>query len=462
MPFDDLRAFLRLLDERGELARVRVGVDLKYEVGAICRKTLDRYGPALLFENPGGYGTPLAVNVMATRKRYAMALGVEPAEIHDAWIRWTKNPIDPVLVSTGPCKENILRGDDVDIFKFPIPVWNALDGGPFITFASHFTRDPETGVRNVGIYRCQVHDRRTIGILAAPMKHIGLQRAKALRRGGAFYVASAIGLDPVIQIVATSAFPFGVDEMALAGAFRGSPVEMVRCETVPLEVPASAEIVIEGEVLPDTTIDEGPFGDYTGFYGLKVPRPVIRISAITYRHGAIHQASYVGSPPQESNVMQGIPIEAEIKRLVPLPGIKQVHITDGGCGGLNAIVSVEKRFEGFGKWIAMAILGTTGSRFIKNLIVVDDDIDVFNWSKVEWAMATRVQPHRDVEIIKDVTGSYLDPSIPKHEKLTQQARTSKMIIDATKKDVEDYEDACVPKADVMARVEEEWEKYGIP
>ncbi|MCL5959582.1 MAG: UbiD family decarboxylase [Chloroflexi bacterium] len=462
MPFNDLREFLNVLEREGELARVPVEVALDFEVGAVCRKTLDRNGPALLFERPGSYSTPLAVNAMGTRRRYALALGVEPQEIHDEWIRRTKNPIKPVLVSSGPCKENILLGDDVDIFKFPIPVWNALDGGPFITFASHFTRDPETGERNVGLYRCQVHDKRTIGILAAPMKHIGLQRGKALERGERFYVASAIGLDPAVQIGATASFPFGVDEMEMAGALRGAPVEMVKCETVPLEVPASAEIVIEGEILPDVLVEEGPFGEFTGYYGLRGPRPVIRISAITYRNGAIHQASYVGMPPQESNVMQGIPIEAEIKRLVPLPGIKEVHITDGGCGGFNAIVSIDKRFEGYGKWIGMAIMGTTGSRFIKNLILVDTDVDVRDWSKVEWALATRVQPHRDVEIIKDVTGSYLDPSIPKEERLTANARTSKMIIDATKKDAKEFEDVCVPKADVMAKVEEDWSKYGIP
>ncbi len=460
MAYKDLRAFLTRLEQEDHLARVQVEVDTRYEVGAICRKVLNAFGPALFFERPKGHSIPLVTNILATRERYALALETTPDRLHEEWVKRTAHPVAPTLVKTGPCKENILMGDDIDLFKLPIPIWNALDGGAYITFPCHISRDPETGERNCGMYRTMVHDKRTVGILAAPFRHISLQRAKAPDRP--FPVAIALGLDPAIHIAAVAPFPQGVDEMSMAGALRGEPVELVACETVPLEVPAHAEIVLEGFIPPGVLREEGLFGEFTGYYGLHGPKPVIELTAMTFRNNPIHQAVYEGRPPNEDSVMLAVPLESELVRLVPLPGLKRVHLGIGGCGAFNAVAAIEKRFEGHGKMMGMAILGAWAGRQIKNLIVVDDDIDPSDPTQVEWALATRVQPHRDVEIIRETLGVNLDPSLPRFERSSGLARTSKMIIDATRYDASDFEVPCLPEPEVAARVERDWHRYDIP
>ena len=462
MAYADLRQFLQRLEEEGELGRVQRPVELHYEIGAVCRKTLDLRGPALSFEAIRGHKVPLVVNLFATRRRYAMALETTPDEIHKRWIERTQKPIEPVIVKTGPCKENIILGKDVDLRKFPIPIWNELDGGPYITLPCHISKHPVTGIRNASMYRGQVHDPKTIGILAAPYRHIVFHRNEALKRGEPLPVAIALGVDPAITVASVAAFPYEVDELTMAGALRGEPVELVRCETVPLEVPASAEIVLEGEIDPNELREEGLFGEFSGYYGIKLARPVIKIKAITHRNDPIYAGSYEGLPPHDTDLLMGIPIETEILRLVPLPGIQKVHVTEGGCGAFNCVISIKKQFEGYGKMIGMAALGTWGARFVKTLIVVDDDVDAFDWTQVEWALATRVQPHRDVEIISDVVGCILDPSLPLHERQTGHSRTSKMIIDATKYDAAEFENPCRPKPEVMERVNREWAEYSIP
>lgn len=460
MPYRDLREFLDHLEKEGELARVREPVDLEYEMGAVCRHVLDRKGPALLFEHPRGCSVPVVAGVFATRRRFAMALETSVEEVHQEWIRRTKVPLAPRLVATGPCKENILSGKDVDVRRFSIPTWNEKDGGPYITLPCHITKDPVSGERNAAVYRTQVHDRNTVGILAAPYRHLAQHRARA-GFDRPFPVAIALGLDPVIHISSTSCFPLGVDELAMAGALRGEPVELVKCETIPVEVPAHAEIVLEGEILPGELEEEGLFGEFTGYYGLREPRPVIRITAITHRNNPIHLATYEGRPPQETNVLMGVPAEVEILRTVSIPGIVKVHLTEGGCSAFNAVVSINKPFEGYGKMMGLSVLGTWGGRYIKNLIVVDADVDPYDLTQVEWALATRVQPKRDVEILGDLTGITLDPSLSEDERRSGKSRTSKMIIDATRYDAGAFEEPCGPKRDVMERVVREWRKYGI-
>lgn len=459
MPYRDLREFMARIEEHGHLARVNTKVNLRYEIGAICRKTLNASGPALLFERPGGSTVPLLTNALATRDRYALAMEAPRDKLHVEWAKRTANPIPPTIVKTGPCKENILLGDDVDLFKLPIPIWNAMDGGPYITFPCHITKDPETGQRNCAMYRTMVHDRKTVGVFAAPFRHLVQQRAKAPDKP--FPVAIALGLDPTIHMATVAQFAEGIDEMAMAGALRGAPVELVPCETVPLEVPATAEVVLEGFIPPGVLREEGLFGEFTGYYGLRVPRPVIELTAMTFRNNPIHQAVYEGKPPNEDSVMFSVPLEAELLRLVPLPGLKRVYLSVGGSGCFNAVAQIEKRFEGHGKMMGMAILGAWAGRQIKNLILVDDDIDPEDHNQVEWALASRVQPHRDVEIVRELLGGPLDASLPHAERASGTARTSKIIIDATKYDAKDFEVPCMPQEEAVAQVERDWAKYGI-
>lgn len=460
MGFTGLREFIGVLDDKGELARVRAPVDLNQELAAICVKGLRSRGPALLFERPGGQEIPIVVNLLATRRRYALAMECAEEEIHKEWNRRAQKPLPPVVVDRAPCQEVVTQGKEVNLKRLPAPVWNARDGGPYLTLSCHATKDPSTGLRNVGIYRNQVHDEQTLGILSGPYTHIMLQRRN--NPGEPFPVAISIGVDPRIVMAASCPFPFGSDELAMAGAMRGKPIEIVACKTVPLEVPADAEVVIEGEVRPNEKREEGPFGEFTGHYGgLKMARTTIHVTAVTHRKSPMLHLAYQGAPPHETDVLTAIGKEAEIMRAITLPGIKGVHLTEGGCGILHAVVSIEKLYEGYGKMVGLAVFGCPSGRHLKQVTVVDDDVDPCDPVAVEWAVATRVQAHRDIEILKEVTGIFLDPSLPPAEQ-AGPARTSKMLIDATRYDAKNFPPVCLPAADAMAKVEKEWVRYGIP
>ncbi len=458
--YSGLREFLDILEREGELAYVHVPVQLNQELGAVCVKSLRSGGPALLFERPGDSSMPILTNLLATRRRYGLALGCAPAETQHEWNRRVVRPLPPVVVEReAPCQEVVLLGDEADVTALPAPIWNARDGGPYLTLSCHITRDSTTGLRNVGVYRNQVHDAHTLGLLAGPYTHIMLQHRSAPDEP--FPVAIAMGVDPRIVQTASSPLPFGTDELAVAGALRGEPFELVRCKTIPLEVPVDAELVIEGEVRPTEKRDEGPFGEFTGTYGgPRLPRMTIHVKSITRRRDPILHLAYQGAPPHETDVLTAAGKEAEVVRTVPLPGIKAVHITEGGCGVLHVVVSVEKLYEGYGKMVGMAVLSCPSGRHFKQVTVVDDDVDPFDSLAVEWAVATRVQPARDVEILREVTGIFLDPSLPPAEQ-AGPARTSKMIIDATRYDAKNYPPVCLPSAEAMARVQREWERYGI-
>jgi UbiD family decarboxylase len=459
VPVEDLRSFLRLLEDEGELATIKSSVSLDQEIGAVCLRNLRTSGPGLLFEHPGEKDVSLAVDLLASRRRYALALGVEPDQLAAEWNRRTKNLIPPVMVENGTCQQNILLGDQVDLTKLPVPVWNALDGGPYLTLSCHISKDPESQIRNVGIYRNQIHDRNTLGILVEPYGHLRHQWNK--RPNQPFPVAIVLGADPVVPMAAVAPVPYGRDELAVAGALRGKPIDLVGCVTVPLEVPAHAEIVIEGEILLDDLREEGPFGEFTGYYGgHRAARPVIRVKAITYRDRPILHAVYEGTPPSGSAIIVAVPREAELLRQISLPGVKRARMTRGGGGALHAVLSVDKPYEGFGKYVGLAVLGTTAGRSVKQVIIVDDDIDPADPVQVEWAIATRVQPQRDIEILSDLPGIILDPSLPRGDH-SSRSLTSKMIIDATRYDAKDFAPVCLPSADAMAKVERDWSRYGI-
>ena len=460
--YQGLRGFLELLDADRDLARVAVPVALDQELGAVCVHNLRAGGPALLFERPGGQRMPVLANLLSTRRRYARAMECDLREVHQRWNAAAANPLPPiVLEGDGACQEVVQEGDEVDVLALPAPRWNALDGGPYLTLSCHVSRDPRTGTRNVGVYRNQVHDKRTLGLLAGPFAHIMLQRRHDPE--APFPVALVMGPDPRLVMAASTPLPFGIDELAMAGALRGTPLELVRCKTVPLEVPADAELVIEGEVRPAVgeRREEGPFGEYTGHYGgPRLPRPIIHVTAITRRRDAILSLAYQGAPPHETEVLVAVGKEAELVRTVSLPGVKSVYLTSAGGGSLHLVVSVEKLYEGYGKMVGMAFLSAPASRSIKRVIVVDDDIDPLDALAVEWAIATRVQAHRDIEILTEMPSTSIDPSLPAAEQ-TRTARGSKMIIDATRYDARNYPAVCLPAAEAMTRVERDWERYGI-
>lgn len=460
MAYADLRQFLARLESAGHLTHVPVEVDLAYELGAVVRHAADLNAPAPYFDHVAGHSIPVAANLLGTRERIALAAETSVDRLTRDWPGRTAIPVPPVRVNEGACQERVILGDDIDLRALPIPIFNAADGGPFVTAGCHFSVDPKTGSRNVAIYRNQVHGPRLLGIQAGPYRHLIQQALQAERAGERFPVAIVLGADPSVYLTAAADLPAGEDELGVAGALRGAPVPVVRCRTIPIDVPASAEIVLECELLPGQLQREGPFGEFSGYYGTVVDRPVLEVKAITHRSNPIYHAGYTGKPPCEDVQITAVMKEANILADVTLPGLLGIHLTTGGCGHFNAVASIAKRFEGYGKMMALAILGTWAGRTIKTITIVDEDVDPFNATDVEWALATRVQPHRDVELLRDLTGIVLDPSLPLVERQTGTARTSKMIIDATRYDAASYETVVVADPTAIERVVRDWERYG--
>ena len=465
MPYSDLREFIAQLEQEKEIVRVKAEVDVRYEMGAICRNVLSQGGvernPALLFEKPKGFCIPVAAGLLDSRPRYYLATGIPRENFWQTFMEKLGSPVPPRIIKEGACKQNVLIGKDADLSKFPIPTWNEKDGGPYITQGVTIIKNPETGVRNVGMYRLMVHDNQSLGILAAQYRQINEFSRQVHRLGKAFPVVISIGMDPAITAASIVALPPDTDELNLAGAFRGEPVDLIRCETIPLEVPATAEIVIEGEIRPGDLRPEGPFGEYTGYYGEKMSRPVISVKAITHRRNPIFQACYQGRPPNCDMVTQVLSHEAQIMARVYPTGLRKIRMCTGSAMYM-AIASVRKEYAGQERNIACSILGTPSGKWIKTLIMIDDDLDPDNWTDVEWALGTRFQPAEDLMVLPGMTGIVLDPSILEGEKRANASRTSKLVIDATKPIHRAYPEECRPKPEMMEKVLAEWDKYGIP
>lgn len=422
MPFKDLREFIAHLEERGDLLRVKKPVDPKFEIAAYIRKSSDRRGPAIYFENVKGFDIPIVGGVFATRERGFLALESTPGTYVNKFLSALERLIPPRLVATGPCKEVIHKGKDVDLRTLPVPIFSEKDGGPFITVGLVISKDPETGQKNTSIYRMQVKGPNRLGLMAQQLLR-QLSRSEAKGRG--LPVAIAIGTDPVLPFATQWQAPYGTDEMELAGALRGEAVEVVKAETVDLEVPSTAEIVIEGTILPNVREEEGPFGEVSGYYTPVYPKPVIEVSAITHRKNPIYQAALTGMPMTENHVLKQLPMEAtytwELKR--QHPGVTAVHFPAAGTVGFIVVIAIKQTQEFEARNVIATMLG---SRRNKIIIVVDDDVDITDMEKVLWAVATRSQPDEDIIIFPRLVGSAMDPSVRKLK------LSSGLGIDATK------------------------------
>lgn len=411
--FNNFREFLTYLEEHGQLLRVKEEVDVRFDVAAGIRKTSDLRGPALLFERIKGYpGWKIAAALFATRKLIAMALGVPEEKLLEKYASLERESIPPRPVKSGPVKEIVIKGADVDLRKLPIVTHSERDCGPYITIGVQFGKDLETGAGNASIHRMLVLDRDRLTLWAPPDHHLGRFIARAEDRGQGLPVATAIGVDPRIIIASQAKAPMGVDELHIAGGMRGSPVEVVKCETIPLEVPADAEIVIEGVTIPKLRATDGPFGEYAGCYSSK-QAPVVQVTAITMRRDPIYHTCLTGFPVTENHCLIELPnltrIYQDVRRIVP--EVKGVHLTAGGAYRHHVVVSIRKRHDEEARNVILGLLAAGIG--IKQVIVVDDDIDVSNPVEVEWAVSTRVQPDRDIIIVPRITSSILDPSAPK-------------------------------------------------
>lgn len=470
MSFFDLREFLKLLDSEGELHRIETMVDPEWEVGAICRENFDRRGPALQFNHLGNHQTPLVVGVLGKSKLYGLALGVLPTfkEIYGKWQWALENPIKPILLETGPCKE--VKSEEVNLFEdpFPVPRWHVLDGGPYLgTFHLVISIDPESGWINCGMYRNQILGKDCLGIhLANPNQDFGkiFEKWKSLKKS--MPVAIAIGVTPYLSLVAVSKIPVGVNEYNIAGGLRGSPIELVHAETSDLLVPACAEIILEGEVpVDDYHSQEGPFGETPGYMGEMENRiNYIKVKKMTHRRNPIFQGTYEGKPPNESALVMLYTRTISVYNHLLLSGIKGVKdvCVTYASRGFHTVVSIYKQYPNHAKDVMNHVLGCPGL-ICKHCVVVDEDVDPWDTFQVEWAIATRVQADRDIEIIKNGRSSKFDVSqVPSKRGLSSWLR-----IDATKP-FEEYERegasfplSSEPPEELLMKVRARWKDYGF-
>jgi 4-hydroxy-3-polyprenylbenzoate decarboxylase len=429
MPYSDLRKYITRLEEEGELKRIKVEVDWNLELGAVMRRANDLREPALLFEKIKYYSPdyPILANVVGASKpnvygRLCIALDLPKEtpnlEIIDELVRRFTNPIKPVLVDKGPCKENIIRGGDIDLFKFPVPHFRELDGGRFIgTWHVDINKDPDGGWVNWGMYRHMVHDEKSILWLANPGQHgPGIYYQKYEVKGKAMPIAIAIGTDPACTLASISLVSPYINEVDIAGGIRGKPVELIKCETNDLEVPASAEIILEGEVLPKERKEEGPFGEYPGYSSSeRVPRPVIHIKCITHRNKPILPVSTPGKPFDDTTFVYALcgsaALNMELRKL-GLP-FKSVFLTPSM---MAVIVSTSETYPGYVHTLSSAIWGTKVGIYRPTIIVVGEDVDISNMDEVIWAMTTRIHPVRDIHVKRRAPSHAIFPFLSPEEK----------------------------------------------
>jgi UbiD family decarboxylase len=472
MPYKDLRQYLQVLEQKQKLFRIAKEVDKDWELSAIAklvfRKIPDERRPALLFEKVKGFSIPVATGVLgASREVYAIALETELnfEEIFRRWSRAQSQPIAPVRVNSGPCQEITYRGDEVDLYQLPVPIWTVPhDPAPYFTSPYVIARDPETGATNVGTYRMQLKGKRKTGLyFGNSLQDLRRIIDKNEKHGKSTPVAVVLGSDPVIGLASVSKVAFGLDELAVAGGLRGEPVEVVRCKTLDVEVPATAEIILEGEIPAGIREEEGPFGEYPGYMSQGGPSFVIDVKCMTTRRDPIFQAFVSQMPPSESSCIRGfgfgVPIYKKLKYDLGLP-ITDLHFKTAGGSTAYLVISIKKENEGQAKqaiWAAWAVL----PRFAKFTVVVDDDIDVRDSFAVDWAMSFRVQPARDIFIEPNTLHLPLDPSAPTEGPVSDERRAfaSKVGIDATRKHT--FPPIAFPPKEHVIEVEKRWKEYGL-
>jgi len=480
MAYKDLRKFIEVLKKKGLLKLITAEVDPVLEIAEINDRVVKTGGSALFFEKPKNSKFPCVINLFGSYERMKLALEVD--SIDEIGLRMLEflepdiptNLIEklktlpklkrladflPKYVNSGPCKEVIFR-ENLSLNVFPILKTWPDDGGRFITLPMVFTKDPETGSRNCGMYRMHVYDERTTGMHWHMHKDGAKHYRNAEKLGKRLEVAVAIGSDPAVMYSATAPLPEGVDEMLFAGFLRKSSVELVKCETIDLEVPANSEIVLEGYCEPNERRIEGPFGDHTGYYSLKDEFPMFHITCITHRKDALYPATIVGKPPMEDCYIA----KTTERIFLPLikkqiPEIVDINLPVEGVFHNIAIVSVDKRYPGHARRVMYALWGMGQMSFTKMIVVVDRWVDVQNPGEVIWRIGNNVDPKRDIVIVEgplDVLEHASD--IPSYG--------GKMGIDATKKwksegFLREWPDEIVMSEDIKSLVDKRWKEYGF-
>jgi 4-hydroxy-3-polyprenylbenzoate decarboxylase len=481
MAYNDLREFIAALERAGELKRVSFEVDPYLEITEFADRSVKKGGPALFFERPKGSRVPVLINAFASMRRMEIALQV--SSVADVAARISEflemrvpqglvnklkmlpklvevGSFFPRIVPSGPCKQ-VIRRDNFSLSEFPILHCWPLDGGRFVTLPMVFSKNPVTGKRNCGMYRLQVYDDRTTGMHWQTHKQGAEHHRRLLSQGKTrMDVAVAIGCDPATMYSAILPLPPDLDEMMIAGFLRGKPVEMVKCESSDIEVPAESEIVLEGYLELGEMRTEGPFGDHTGFYSLEDDYPVFHITCITQRRDPIYPTTIVGPPPMEDFYM-GKAIERIFLPLMrlQLPEIRDICMPAEGVFHNLILVSIRKSYPAQARKVMHAIWGLGQAMFSKCIVVVDEDVNVQNVREVAWKALNNIDPQRDIEFVLGPVDSLDHASrLPNFG--------SKMGVDATRKWPEEGFSRPWPKvirmsAEVQQRVDMLWKKAGL-
>jgi len=486
MKTSDLREFIALLEERGELVRIKQEVDPNLEMTEISDRTLRAKGPALLFENPKGYDIPVLCNLFGTPDRVALGMGQEnvgalrdvgellaflkepepPKGLLDLWEK--RHDFKQVLnmpvkvVKKAPCQQIVLEGDQVDLDKLPIQTCWPGDAAPLVTWALAVTRGPDKERQNLGIYRMQKIAKNKL-IMRWLAHRGGALDYRAFRKknpGKPYPVAIALGADPATTLGAVTPVPDTLSEYAFAGLLRGEKTQVVKCLGNDLQVPASAEFILEGFLHGDEA-EEGPFGDHTGYYNEVETFPVFTIDRITHRENPIYHSTYTGRPPDEPAIL-GVALNEVFVPILKkqFPEIVDFYLPPEGCSYRMAVVSMQKQYPGHAKRVMMGVWSFLRQfMYTKFVIVTDDDVDVRNWEDVIWAMTTRMDPARDTVMIENTPIDYLDFASP------VSGLGSKMGLDATNKmpgeTDREWGEPIAMDDKVKQRVDDLWNELGI-
>jgi 4-hydroxy-3-polyprenylbenzoate decarboxylase len=458
--YTDLRDFIDALEQRGELVRIRAEIDPLLEMTEIADRTLRAGGPALLFENPKGHDTPVLANLFGTERRVALGMGEEeisalrrigeslaylrqpdpPKSMREAW---HKAPLlkqvlhmNPKVVRNPPCQYHVRQGEEVDLRRLPIQTCWPGDAGPLVTWPLVITRGPSKERQNLGIYRMQLLGRNKL--IMRWLSHRGGAldyRDWQLQHPGERYpVAVALGADPATTLAAVTPIPDAISEFAFAGLLRGARTDTAHCHTEPcrehgLQVPASAEFILEGYLEPGELADEGPFGDHTGYYNEVERFPVFTVEAITHRESPIYHSTYTGRPPDEPAVL-GVALNEVFVPILQkqFPEIVDFYLPPEGCSYRMAIVTIRKEYPGHAKRVMLGVWSFLRQfMYTKFVVVTDDDVNARDWRDVIWAMTTRMDPRRDCVFIDNTPIDYLDFASP------EAGLGSKVGMDATNK-----------------------------
>jgi UbiD family decarboxylase len=398
------------MEADGFLKRVTDPISTKHEIAAYIRKVSDTNGDALLFDNVTGYENfGVLGGLFATQRLIEYLLGASGKDRLIKYQNAIDHPIEPNLIHNPPCQEFIFTGDDVDLFELPNVTYHGKDSDPYITMGVEITRDCISGIRNAAIHRMQVKNKNTLGCQLGPYSHMGIQTKHARENGKMMEIAIAIGVSPYVILGSQARVPFDFDELSVAGGLAGEPIDIAKCITIDLEVPADSEIVVEGYYDPNVEEPEGIFAEYPGYYGPVPLTPVIHVTAITFRKNPIYLAGLSGKPHTENHLLRALPMETELFNFTRQvsENVEDVILVPGGATFMSAISMTNTRVHE-SRQVLMAALASRAR--CKTVVAVNADINIKDASDILWAINTRSQPDRDMIILKDMPVCELDPS----------------------------------------------------